>query len=92
MPPATNRPMGPITNSASKMATTPSTARTLSVQPRFGVSPHLDLDFGAARQRGHLHGRAGGPMTPERFCVDRVHGRELADVGDEDGCLGDVVE
>ncbi len=44
-----NRPIGPITNNASKIATTPSTTRRLVAEGRAEMSPDLDLDLGAAR-------------------------------------------
>ena len=56
------------------------------------MSPHFDLHLRARGERGDLHGRARGAVITERFGVDRVDGREVAEVGDEHEALRHVGE
>ena len=102
-PPTTNSPIGPTMKITSRTSTTPITPETYRPPLTAGritrrrycsrqVGPDFDLDLGAGGERGDLDGRAGGAVIAERLGVHRVHGRELRDVGDEHGRLGDVGE
>ena len=68
----------------------PSTLATLPTRGRYG--PGFDLDFGAAGERGDLHGRAGRSWSPNASAYTAFIAREVAEVGDEHRGLGDVGE
>ena len=55
-------------------------------------SDNLDFNEHTLGELADSNGRAGRVRFGEYFAVDLVHGSEVGHVGEEDGCLDNVVD